>query len=552
MDKKDIRNCFLLVLLGAICFLPFLGAVHLFDWDEINFAEASREMIETGNYMRVTIDYQPFWEKPPLFFWLQVMSMKMWGVNEFAARFVNAVFGILTLLVAYIIGKKLYDRTFGFLWAATFAGSFLPHFFFKSGIIDPVFNLFIFLSITLIASGLLSSEIKRRLLMFGTAGVLSGLAVLSKGPVAFLMIAFTIFIYWALQRFRKEFSLGEVILFMGTMCFTAAVFYGIETIFHGTWFIREFLRYQIRLFSTGDAGHGRPFYFHFLVILFGCFPASFMAIRSFTKRHEPVLSQRLYNRIMIILFWVVLITFSIVKTKTVLYSSLAWFPVTYLSALTMYGVLKGALPWGKWLNRSLIAFSTVTAAAIAVFPVLIINKDWITPIIKDRFAVACLQRPVHWSGFEFLVGVLFFAALIVSFVLISRRNFLKGFASLLVSCALCCEAFMIVFTPKIEEYTQRGPVDFYKEHSSGDVYVRSLFKSYADLYYGKKRMCANPKSHDREWLLKGDIDKPVYFVGRITQEKKYSAPEYGLTKIKEEHGFVYYRRDPPQQAQVTE
>ena len=127
-----------------------------------------------------------------------------------------------------------------------------------------------------------------------------------------------------------------------------------------------------------------------------------MAIRSFTKRHEPVLSQRLYNRIMIILFWVVLITFSIVKTKTVLYSSLAWFPVTYLSALTMYGVLKGALPWGKWLNRSLIAFSTVTAAAIAVFPVLIINKDWITPIIKDRLPLPVFRGRFSGADLNFL------------------------------------------------------------------------------------------------------------------------------------------------------
>ena len=189
MDKKDIRNCFLLVLLGAICFLPFLGAVHLFDWDEINFAEASREMIETGNYMRVTIDYQPFWEKPPLFFWLQVMSMKMWGVNEFAARFVNAIFGILTLLVAYIVEKKLYDRTFGFLWAATFA----DHFTFFQIRNNRLFSISLFLSITLIASGYYHRK------SAAASGVWNRRSaerscVLSKDG-AFLMIAFTIFIY---------------------------------------------------------------------------------------------------------------------------------------------------------------------------------------------------------------------------------------------------------------------------------------------------------------------------------------------------------------------
>src|SRR5580698_1675321 len=87
-----------IILLAALLFIPFLGHVHLFDWDEINFAESAREMIQTGNYFNVQINFVHFWEKPPLFFWLQVLSMKTFGVNEFAARFPNAVCGIVTLV----------------------------------------------------------------------------------------------------------------------------------------------------------------------------------------------------------------------------------------------------------------------------------------------------------------------------------------------------------------------------------------------------------------------------------------------------------------------
>jgi len=64
----DVRNRLLVLVLGACLFIPFLGRVHLFDWDEINFAEAGREMMVSGNYLQVQIDYKPFWEKPPLFF----------------------------------------------------------------------------------------------------------------------------------------------------------------------------------------------------------------------------------------------------------------------------------------------------------------------------------------------------------------------------------------------------------------------------------------------------------------------------------------------------
>ena len=65
--RNDLLKYIFIVIGGAILFLPFLGHVHLFDWDEINFAEAAREMLLTQNYMRVQIDFQPFWEKPPLF-----------------------------------------------------------------------------------------------------------------------------------------------------------------------------------------------------------------------------------------------------------------------------------------------------------------------------------------------------------------------------------------------------------------------------------------------------------------------------------------------------
>jgi 4-amino-4-deoxy-L-arabinose transferase-like glycosyltransferase len=146
--SKDYRyHLHLLIAAGAFFFLPFLGLVHLFDWDEINFAESAREMLVTNNYTQVQINFKPFWEKPPFFFWLQALSMKAFGINAFASRLPNALFGILTLVVFYLIGKKIYDGRFGFLWAISYLGSFLPHLYFKSAIIDPVFNFFIFLSI---------------------------------------------------------------------------------------------------------------------------------------------------------------------------------------------------------------------------------------------------------------------------------------------------------------------------------------------------------------------------------------------------------------------
>jgi len=49
----------LIIACGLLLFVPYLGEVHLFDWDELNFAESSREMLVTGDYFTVKIDYSP-------------------------------------------------------------------------------------------------------------------------------------------------------------------------------------------------------------------------------------------------------------------------------------------------------------------------------------------------------------------------------------------------------------------------------------------------------------------------------------------------------------
>ena len=73
-----------IALLAAAFFIPFLGRVHLFDWDEINFAECSREMLKMHDFSRVYINFKPFWEKPPMFMWMQIAAIKIFGVTEFA------------------------------------------------------------------------------------------------------------------------------------------------------------------------------------------------------------------------------------------------------------------------------------------------------------------------------------------------------------------------------------------------------------------------------------------------------------------------------------
>ncbi|MEO8853278.1 MAG: glycosyltransferase family 39 protein, partial [Ginsengibacter sp.] len=331
IDKRS-SNLYLtiIILSGIIFFIPFLGRVHLFDWDEINFAESAREMIVTGNYHRVQINFQPFWEKPPLFFWLQVAAMKIFGINEFAARFPNAIFGIITLVTFFLIGKKYKSPRFGFIWAISYLGSFLPHLYFKSGIIDPIFNYFIFLAVYFMYLDVTGKFYKNKYLYPSLAGFFIGLATLTKGPVGLLVFLISFFVYFLFTKFKNFPNIKKILLFILFFTIICLLWFGQEIINNGFWFLKEFLSYQVDLFMHPVASHGEPFYYHFVVVFIGCFPISIIGLPILFGKNVGV--NKDFSILMKILFWTVMILFSITTTKIVHYSSLTYMPLAFMAA----------------------------------------------------------------------------------------------------------------------------------------------------------------------------------------------------------------------------
>src|SRR5207248_6658485 len=82
-------------------------SVPLIDRDEPRFAEASREMIERGDYIVPHFNNQLRLDKPPLAYWAQIASYKIFGENDFAARFPSAVAAALVALSIFAFGKRI-------------------------------------------------------------------------------------------------------------------------------------------------------------------------------------------------------------------------------------------------------------------------------------------------------------------------------------------------------------------------------------------------------------------------------------------------------------
>ena len=543
MNKKLYP--YLIVISAVFFFIPYLGSVHLFDWDEINFAESAREMLVTGNFSRVQIDFHPFWEKPPLFFWMQALSMKAFGINEFAARFPNAVIGIFTLFTFYFHGKKLYDEKFGLIWALAYMGSFLPHIYFKSGIIDPFFNFFIFLGIVFLAKSISKTGERKGLTYALFAGISIGLATLTKGPVGLLIAGISVLVYWITLKFKKISNWKNVLIFAVSCLIIASLWFGLEMINNGFWFIREFIKYQADLFLKPGAGHSEPIYYHFLIVFLGCFPMSVLALPAFFRKNSDSNDEKTnFRKWMLILFWVVMILFTIVKTKIVHYSSLAYFPLSFLAATYVYELVNKKDVLKKYLVWILLITGTIFSIILIGLPLVVRFKSLIIPYIKDSFAVACLNTPVKWNGYEFLIGVGYLIVLFVSVIIIRKKQAFRGIIALFYATAFCIFFYLKAVVPKIEGYSQAPAINFYQSIAGQDVYATTIgFWSYANYFYFQKMPGGNVESSNKDWLLSGKIDKPVYMVAKSTAKELFDKhPDCKF--IRQEGGFLFYCRMP--------
>lgn len=529
-----------IIALTALFLIPFMGSVHLFDSDETNYAETAREMLITGDYLTVQIDFEPFPEKPPLFFWLQALSMKIFGINEFAARFPNVLCGIISLMMLYFFGRKIYGHRFGLLWILSYAAAILPFFFFRSGIIDPWFNLFIFIGMALFIFYFDPEKRQYRLRNLLLSALFFGLAVMTKGPVATLILLLCFILFLALRRFKINTKASHILLFIMVLALVGGSWFVLQAASGNSGIVREFISYQVKLLSSDSSQHDGFFGYHLVVLLVGVFPASVIAMKSLTKKSEDTELQSLFRRWMYILLVVVLILFSIVNTKLLHYSSLAYFPLTYLAAWV----------WDKWLDRKieidrwqiilLILIGLFLAGTAISFPLLTDHYDWLLSKnfnFLDPFTREAIQRNVHWSGYEWLVGLFLILGVIAAAIQILRRDW-SGMLILHLVVLMFVFFSISLFSGRIEGYTQRVAVKFYKSLRGQDVYVNTLgYKSYAHLFYFDKQ--ASDEDDSIEKLMTEQLDRDAYFVIKVNRKEHYLDRYPELEILFEKDGYLF-------------
>ncbi|MBI5193664.1 MAG: phosphatase PAP2 family protein [Nitrospirae bacterium] len=333
-----------------------LGTPGLFDVDEAVYAETAREMAESGDLITPHYNYTSSFDKPAMIYWLISSAFKLFGVNEFAARFWPAVFGLALVLMTYYFVKLIGNHLWGVLSALILATSIEVIVLSHASITDMPLTLFITASLFCFFLGYIEQEeggnphepvftkgdengsILRQLNMtqpyphpdplpegedamipspsrgglgwgwgdFRTCHkhwwyrcffLFAGLSVLTKGPVGLVIPGMIIFIFLLIRGHIKK-VLKEIGLTSGVIIFLFASlpWYVMQIWVNGFGFISEFLiKHNLTRFTGVVSGHRGAFYYFIPVVLVGFFPWSAFLPSALINAFRKVRQRDVFN-----------------------------------------------------------------------------------------------------------------------------------------------------------------------------------------------------------------------------------------------------------------
>jgi 4-amino-4-deoxy-L-arabinose transferase-like glycosyltransferase len=227
-----------LVLLAFAAVVIFAGmhALPLTDPDEVFYAGTAKEMLGHDSVLTPILFGEPNFEKPPLTYWLLMASFKVFGVHAAAARLLPAVFGLVGALATFLFIKRILSKGTAALAALILATAMLYLGQSIALLTDMVFSVLV--AGTLYCFYAWFSE-KREVLLYLFAALL-GLAVMTKGPVGFVIVLLTIVLF--LRVTGENAVLKRFLLHPWWLVFAAIAvpWYAYATLIYGHAFTWEF------------------------------------------------------------------------------------------------------------------------------------------------------------------------------------------------------------------------------------------------------------------------------------------------------------------------
>ncbi len=324
----------MLIALATCLFFVALGRLPLLEPDEGRNAEVAREMLVSGDWITPHFNSLTYLDKPAVYFWLVAASFRVAGVSEYAARLPSALMGFGTLILTWLMARKMFGDAAGLRAGIIWATMPLVIVFSRTVIFDMTLTFLI--TLAMFAFWTASTSGFRRpwleIVMFAACG----LATITKGPVGFLLPLLSIVVYQVLGgRFRE---LKRLRWGLGVAALLAAAL---------PWFIAvslrnpDFPRYafwdeSLQRFASGNAHRGGSVFYYIPIFLAGLLPWSFFLIFAGWNRIRrwKDLREETNKPVLFALAWACLIFvfFTISRSKLPAYFLPATVPLSILMA----------------------------------------------------------------------------------------------------------------------------------------------------------------------------------------------------------------------------
>ncbi len=442
-----VRN-YALLFVGCVFFhIAGTWNLPLIDRDEPRFAEASREMIERGDYVVPYFNNQLRFDKPPLTYWAQIASYKIFGENDFAARFPSALAAALTALLIFAWGSRLQSpwrpsasqarvgaARVGWWSAIIFTLSLQTFLHAKAAVADMWLVLFVTLAhwagYELLRNRLSppadqTSNIKHLTSHWWWMFYLSlALAFLAKGPIGWiplLTVGLTM-IFLRETPIARRFAFGRGLLLM----LSIVALWGIPALIqtHGQFFIVGIGRHVIGRSLATMEGHGANSFgmyllllpFYFVTIFISFFPWSiklpWLTRKAWRRRDE-------IDNYLITGVAVIFIIFTLVKTKLPHYT-LPAFPLLAL-LLARHWSPQGGVAWWSF-KRIAVATACCYLAIALIVPRLVARLFPAYQLFQESRRY--LQPDMQFGSVEFYEPSLvwYFRSPVHGFLTLMNRN----------------------------------------------------------------------------------------------------------------------------------
>ncbi len=263
-----MKRILILILFGFFFFLFGNHHFTLFDNSETNYSCVAKEIVHTGDALTMHYNGQPWFVHPPLYFWLSSSLCRLLGWTEFNLRFWEGLFGILGLIVTFLIGRLFFAPNTAMLGAMILGSSLYYSIISRLAIFDTLLNVFVLLQVLFFWKAYRNPPHTDR--YFLAYAFSAALAVLTKGPFGLLHAGMVIVLFLLLKKNLKFLIKRSIFGCFLLMLLLISPWYGYELFHHGWAFFNVALKDYtwFRFFGVVENQTGPWFYYFPVMLLF--------------------------------------------------------------------------------------------------------------------------------------------------------------------------------------------------------------------------------------------------------------------------------------------